>query len=468
MLNRIFSLLTIATALILILPRLLADGMFMDGLIYATLGHNLAEGRGSFWYPHFSQGLFPSFHEHPPLGFGIQALFFQLFGSSIYVERFFSLFTAMVSAFLMVRLWKKAGGEAAYWWLPVLFWVITPLVHWSYACNMLENTLSVFTLGAILCYWIFKEKNSLFYLVLGSLLIIGGLLTKGFPALFPLAFFFLDWLINRDLSFIKMALVSIAGTVIVIGGVCLMLWLIPDAFDSLSIYFKTQFMESLKGERVVKSRLHILGVLFRQLLPMLIAFLAFWGSIRIFNKSFFADNWVNKQAWLMLLIGASASLPIMVSPKQLGFYIVPSVPYFALGIALFCAPVLKHWISRISLEESRFKPFLSFAWLVVFLALLLGIRGLTRTNRDARMLDDVYAIGARLPEGTVLSLHEELYKEYGLMGYFARYFYISLDREDKDHDYFLVPKSVEVDAKYELMPWNLDVYKIYKKRNAGH
>ena len=51
--------------------ELWSEGMFMDGLYYATIANNLANNIGSFWFLHFTNTEFPIFHEHPPLAFGM-------------------------------------------------------------------------------------------------------------------------------------------------------------------------------------------------------------------------------------------------------------------------------------------------------------------------------------------------------------------------------------------------------------
>ena len=55
---RIFYLLVVCLFLLVMLPSLLSDGMFMDGLLYAAIAKNLAHGLGTFWSPHLSGGLF--------------------------------------------------------------------------------------------------------------------------------------------------------------------------------------------------------------------------------------------------------------------------------------------------------------------------------------------------------------------------------------------------------------------------
>ena len=87
-----------------ILVQLVHVSMFFDGGIYATLARNLAEGRGSMWAPYFSDTLFPTFAEHPPLMFWLQAIGFALFGDSIAVEKGFSVVTFIISAVLLFQI----------------------------------------------------------------------------------------------------------------------------------------------------------------------------------------------------------------------------------------------------------------------------------------------------------------------------------------------------------------------------
>lgn len=46
--------------------------MFVDGVTYAAIARNLAQGNGSFWSPFYTATLYPQFFEHPPLGFALQ------------------------------------------------------------------------------------------------------------------------------------------------------------------------------------------------------------------------------------------------------------------------------------------------------------------------------------------------------------------------------------------------------------
>ena len=142
---------TLSIFLILTGSSLFSDGMFMDGLYYATISRNLAFGIGEFWQPIFT----PTdsvFWGHPPLAFGLQSLGFKIFGDSIYVERFYSFFTFIFSGFIIYLIWKEVSKKELHhlFWIPLLLWTLVPLVPWAAANNILENTMAIFIYLAVL------------------------------------------------------------------------------------------------------------------------------------------------------------------------------------------------------------------------------------------------------------------------------------------------------------------------------
>ena len=47
--------------------KLMRLGIHGDGLEYATIARNMADGVGTFWKPYLDGAIHPVFHEHPPL-----------------------------------------------------------------------------------------------------------------------------------------------------------------------------------------------------------------------------------------------------------------------------------------------------------------------------------------------------------------------------------------------------------------
>ena len=101
-----FIFLTLALVVWLVCLQLFQDGIFIDGTQYAAVSRNLTRGVGSFWFPVLAQhsvaGL-DTFHEHPPLVFFLQSLFFRFFGfQNISPERIYCLVTFLLTTLFVV------------------------------------------------------------------------------------------------------------------------------------------------------------------------------------------------------------------------------------------------------------------------------------------------------------------------------------------------------------------------------
>ena len=115
--NSIWQFLSWLSFFLLILsPQLFSEGMFMDGIYYATIARNMAEGIGTFWDPTFTQTLGEHFYDHPPLAFGLQSLFFSAFGDYFWVERLYSLLCYLFTAILMLYTWKLIAEKSELKW----------------------------------------------------------------------------------------------------------------------------------------------------------------------------------------------------------------------------------------------------------------------------------------------------------------------------------------------------------------
>src|SRR5262249_33680561 len=140
-------LLTDAIVVAALLPRLAHRGMFLDGITYASISRNLAQGRGRFWEPFYTATIYPAFHEHPPLVFFLQSLWFRVFGDRWFVERLYCATVGIASAALIAATWRTVREESAARndeWLPILLWMSAPVVSWAIVGNMLEATLAMF------------------------------------------------------------------------------------------------------------------------------------------------------------------------------------------------------------------------------------------------------------------------------------------------------------------------------------
>jgi 4-amino-4-deoxy-L-arabinose transferase-like glycosyltransferase len=452
--------------LIIASPNLLSDGMFLDGLIYSTISHNLSNGLGTFWNPHFTATCMAEFHEHPPLAFGIQSIFFTLFGDSRYVDKLYSFLTFVTAGWIILRIWtilKYKNG-----WIPLLFWLFTPLVNWACCNNILENTLSVFTSLSVLFYLKSqKSKNYVFVLLSGFMLAL-GFLTKGFVAFFPWTFPFLLWLLLRQNSFLKMAADSLGVFIFTIAPLVLLVILFPVAELSLHKYIDAQVINSLKNVTTIDSRFFIIKRLLSEMIPAvsLIVLFAFWGWRKKFSIDLVKDN--AKTALVFVLLGLTGVLPIMISMKQSGFYLLPALPFFAIGIGVFIYPLIDSLFNNINYQS---RGFLFFKWIangIFFLGVILSVYFSDHIGRDRNKIRDTYKILSVLPEGSIINISPNISQDWSLHGYFGRYKNVSLDpNSDNKREYLLTLEddySDTINQGYKMIELQTTGYKLLKKR----
>jgi 4-amino-4-deoxy-L-arabinose transferase-like glycosyltransferase len=443
-----FRIFTLAIFIGLIVPLLVQDGMFMDGVLYAAVAKNQAEGFGSFWYPIFADtwnkhGVH-TFHEHPPLVFGIQSLFFKIFGTSIYVERFYSFLMAMLTAWLIHLNWKtlfqNQKNIIKFSWLPILLWIIIPVCFWSFQNNMHENTMGVFTLLStyFLLKFYFQKQQNTFLILAGGFIFLASF-TKGVPGFFPLAVPFLIWISHRKSTFVNVIHhTSLLGFSIFLFYAILMLY--EPAKESLSFYFENRLMDRIDSDPTVGNRFYIVGKLFKELLPPLIL----GGLILLFSKlkstALHFKSADFKNTLLFFLIGFAGTLPLLLTMVQKGFYMVHALPYFGIAIALVIVPNLIVFFQNKSIEKKHNKTFTIISSLLLIGAILFSSFQFGKTKRDTDMLHDVYLLKNTLPEKAHITLEKSLHQDWNLKVYLMRNSEISTSNTIS-YPYFLVEKK---------------------------
>ncbi len=465
--NSSLWLFTLAVFCALILPRLVQDGMFLDGIFYAAISRNLAHHLGTFWNPHYSNTFYPSLHEQPPLMFWLQAQFFRLLGDSMYVERIYSLLTAIITALGINLIWKELSYHKPeikqYGWLPVLFWIIVPICFWSYVNNLEECTMSLFDVFAV--YFIIKSLNQTNKIPL--LLISGGFillasLTKGPQGLFPLCIIIVRYFTHKDISF-KRTLIYSVVLVLLPAIIYTYFYTNPIIRESYHQYFLRRFVLTFNNNnQTTNFRLYLLFRLIGELTPALLltGISMIFARKKIIVKEFFHDH--KRDFYFFLFIGLSASLPLMITLEQRGFYLTTSFPYFAIAFALIVVPFIYYQINLLTNKFIKGFKVLSLVMLIV--VILTTFSAIGKTKRDEDMLHDIYLMGKEIPPRTVISVDRDLFYNWSLHAYLQRYFHISLD-EDTLRNYHLIekinlnPKSIPNNySKINLPTTKYDLY----------
>ena len=443
-----FRIFTLAIFIGLIIPLLVQDGMFMDGVLYTAVAKNQAEGFGSFWYPIFADtwnkhGVH-TFHEHPPLVFGIQSLFFKIFGTSIYVERFYSLLSAIITAWLIHINWKALFQNQKHLikfsWLPILFWIIIPICFWSFQNNMQENTMGIFTLASTyfqLKFYFQKSKNK--YLLLSGGFIFLASFCKGVPGFFPLAFPFLIWISHRKISFVNVIHHTTILSLSVLGIYALLIFHEP-ARESLVFYFENRLMGRIDSDPTVGNRFYIIGRLFQELLPPLIlgGLILFFSKLK--SKTFHSSKADFKNAFLFSLIGFAGTLPLFLTMVQKGFYMVHALPYFGIAIALIIVPNLVVFFQNKSAKKNYNNTFTILSTLLLIGVILFSSFQFGKYKRDKTMLHDVYLLKNILPKNAHITIEKSIHQDWGLKVYLMRTSGYSTSNTIS-YPYFLVEKK---------------------------
>ena len=462
--NLPFYLVIVALFIGITSPALFADGMFMDGLLYAAISKNLAHNLGSFWDLHLTNTLYPHFHEHPPLAIGLQSLFFRLFGDDMLVERFYSFITFIITGWIMTRIWKKITNIEFYYlaWLPLLFWISITLVSWAASNNLLENTMMIFTSLSILFLLKSLEAKRFLYLSLSGIMLFLGFLTKGLVAFFPLSIPFWIFIIKRDINFKRFIIDTSILCIAALIPLLLIFKIQPESLESLKAYFNIQVIESIKNVKTVDSRFSILGRLFLELFPivvlMIFAFIFTAKSVKSFK--------ISKWAYVFIALGLAGVIPIMISMKQRSFYILATLPIFSIALADIIAPKVHFLTHRIKTESKGFSIFRTISYLLIIASLIIAIIQPMRIGRNKDQILDIYKVIKIVHKDSTISIQDDLKTDWSLHGYFSRYANISLDfNKDSKHQFFLVLKGTtnEMLNGYKKKNIDLIVYDLYEK-----
>ncbi|WP_244490451.1 ArnT family glycosyltransferase [Rhizobium sp. Root708] len=463
--NRVGTILWLLVAIAVclkVMPDIVRQSFFFDGLIYASIARNLAEGIGTVWEPQFSKALFPVFAEHPPLMMWLQSLLFRVFGDTIVVEKCFSLATFGISLCIMALIWDRLSGRNSAMRrslpLALVLTVVAGRFSWAFANGMLENLLIVFTsLAVLLVVVAYDDRHSVSAIRRMSFVALAGLATalalmaKGPVGLFPLATPGLYWLCLQRPR-IADAIVDSVLLIAVVAVVFCLLWSFEGPRGTIERYVSIQLLTSLSGERGhAGGGLSALRTFVRVLAYPLVAALVI-SVIGFFSRGAASANTGRREAvrgaLFLAAVGCSASLPLFVSPRVSGFYFNPSLPYFSGALAIACAPVLLRLLDECSERALRWAQSV-LAGAFVLSCLYVGME-IGRPGDDADVIENAGKIATQVCDANnchdVISTCGSVGQDWRLHGYLERYYKIALDSASAaGPDYLLASSNCQGD-----------------------
>jgi 4-amino-4-deoxy-L-arabinose transferase-like glycosyltransferase len=408
-------------------------GMFLDGVTYASIARNLAAGVGTFWSPSYTATVYPVFQDHPPLGFALQAVLFLLAGDHLFVERAFSLLMGGLTAWLILLLWRRTIADDRCDWLPVVFWLLPATVTWAIVNNMLEATVAVFTTFAV-----FAIVQSLrvagrpawLWAVLSGVSAIAAVLTKGPAGFFPIAAPLLVALLlpQHARSAVRRGFVMLAALAVA-GGI---LFGVDGSRAALSTYWHQQVVASISGERgggrFASLVRHLNGILLRMGGLLLLTWV--WAAVRrreLVPPHAVVSISISRWTWFFLALAGAGSIPMLASARIAGHYLVPSIPFYALGFAglaqPLAGPLLDRWRSR-SIGPAVVGA-IGIALVVASAAVPILFGPIEPRDRD--WIADYRAVASAMPRETTIGTCADAADDWRLHAYLQRFFRVSLD-----------------------------------------
>lgn len=464
-----FKLLSISIALWLVLPSVFQYGMFMDGMMYSAIAKNIAQNNGSLWNLIFSKTLFNNFYEHPPLAIFIHSFFYSI-SESFIVDKLYSLLALFLNITGICFIWKliyyKDKSFQNYWWLPATLYLSVLLVTWAFKNNMLENIMSYFCVFS--AYFILKAqlKNKLIYLIPAALLIVFAFLSKGFTGLFPLSIPFFYSLFFDKMNLKKL---TIHLLLLLFFAFCFsfILFIYNDANQFLSTYFYNQVIKSIDGSKGADNeRFFIVIKTLLELIPVfgicLIVFI-----ISLFKKQLSILTNTKKQFFLFFLfIALSATLPILLSPRQSGYYALCAYPFFALAFSQLIIPQIHFWFNQLNSNSKKLQIVTGLAGLILISSIVFSASKYKNFERDEIVLKDIFEICKNVPQGEIITIPKEQAQSWTVYAYFSRFGNISLDYNQNDlHRFYLHDSGnhAEIPKGYTKINLKLSRFQLFAK-----
>ena len=362
----------------------LEQGMFVDGLTYASISRNMSEGLGSFWHPYYWND---QFYGHPPLFFAIESVLFQIFGDTIAVEKGFSIFLQLgiFASFFPIFRWINPKLDR---WLIAGSWAILPLVSWAAGAHILDTPLTLTTLWAVGLAFHPNRKKMWWPALASGLLIALSVGIKGPVGLFP----FLVFLLKKEET--KCHIKFFSGQIFGLLVVAIPVFINENAQTFFHHYFQIQVLGSMEES-------HRLDF-FIQGMQVFLPFVVF----RILVARSWRIPQIVWQNWGRILLVAA---PLLLSGKQHDYYWLPFLPWMAL--ATFSDGIRGEFSSR----------FYQGTWI---LFLMIGLEiwwHAGERDRDREQILAMEKFEKLLPDGSLVGHQPPLDQDWVWIAYGIRY-----------------------------------------------
>ncbi len=439
------------------------QGMFFDGLDYASISRNLAIGRGTFWHTSYSRTLYPVFYEHPPLLFWLQSLLFRV-SESVFVEKLFSAVVFFITLILLLRLVslllpKRHGGTALVTACSVVPWVLYSTTAFAHTNNLLEAPMGMFALAATLALIAAAQSQQrlrrALWMVTGSGLVVAAVLTKGIPGVFPVMVPLAYRLTTTPRKITRGCVESALVLALVVGSLAILFGTHAEARDFLQHYWTQQVMASVSGVRTPDQLPHPLLTILGYLVDIALPSLLLLGAVLIGRRRSNGVVWREylPSALFLGLMALSASLPLAASQRVSRYYLAPSMLFYAPALGFAAAAlwpsnpaavtISRRWWQRIRVSMAT-----ALALVVVWVAVTWGT-----PRRDEACFELVGLLRDEAVWDTTVEVSPTLDWDWSLRAYLQRYLRVSVQSSQRPTQaVYVVPVEGPLDLPAGYVP----------------
>jgi len=245
---------------------------------------------------------------------------------------------------------------------------------------------------------------------------------------------------------------SLVLFIVVILMFALLLLLHPPALNFFEKYWNQRLSYAIlggrsEGVRHGLGRLYVFWIVLREnsiliMLTLVVILFSYVKRIPVFSSR-------PEKKWVLvfLFLAFAGTVPLMLSTRQAGMYLIPSLVMFAVAAALFQYEFIKQWLSRISMRTARLISIMMILGIVsvsVYSSIIFG-----NYARDEGMLEDIHAIQPIIPQPNSTTLADAFVCSSSMNIYLQRY--LELELTDKADQAKLAVLRMPLDSNQDSM-----------------
>jgi hypothetical protein len=307
------------------------------------------------------------------------------------------------------------------------------------------------------------RKKKQYFVIISGLALFLGTLCKGIVAFFPWTFPFLIWLFSKRIPFKQVVIDTFILVIATLLPLILLYFSLADAKLFFDTYLSEQLFSSVTGLRgTTESRFFIIKSLWKNSIICLILAAGIF-VVQMVKKKTNLLNEQRKNMFVFFSLSLCGILPVMLSLKQSGYYIIPAYPFLAIAFALPFQAFIKEWQGKINSSSRGFLVFKIISCVIVIAVIVFSFSQKGNIGRDKKNVQLIFECSKYIPENTIISIDKEMYAEWGLHAYFVRHKNISLDKENA-HLFYLHNQDLPLpqDEEYVHLT-DIENFSLYKK-----